>query len=188
MDTATKYLQVLNEGLSSMDLSAVGRGFDLIYETFKSDGTVYIIGNGGSASTASHMACDLGKGASQNPKNRRLRVMSLNDNMAHFSALGNDCGYESVFEEQLKNILRRGDLLVAISASGNSPNLVRAVSFANENGASTVGLLGFDGGALKKMSTVAIHVPVNEYGQAEDVHLIINHIWTEMLKEAFAQA
>jgi D-sedoheptulose 7-phosphate isomerase len=181
-----QYVDELHGALSRIPLAEVERGLDLIYQAHREERDVYVIGNGGSASTASHMACDLGKGASI-PGKRRLRITSLNDNMAHFSALANDIGYEHVFVEQLRNLIRAGDLLIGISASGNSPNTVKAFEFARGIGAKTIGLLGFSGGAMKPLSDVAIHVKSDRYGPVEDAHLIVNHIWTEQLRERMEQ-
>ena len=141
-----------------------------------------MIGNGGSASTASHMSCDLNKGASLFSE-QPLRVMSLTDNMAHFSALANDEGYESVFSGQLRNLLTEKDMLIGISASGNSPNCVAAFHLAKEKGAKVLGLLGFSGGTMAELADFCITVASNEYGPVEDAHLIINHIVTEKLKD-----
>ena len=185
MSYYTSYIQSLHSALTALPAEHVEAGFDLIYTAHRAERDVFVVGNGGSASTASHMACDMGKGASIEGR-RRLRIQSLNDNMAHFSALANDISYDAVFVEQLKNLIRRDDVLIGISASGNSPNVVNAFAYAKEVGAKTIGLLGFTGGKMKPLSDVAIHVDSDEYGPVEDAHLIINHIWTEQLKARVA--
>jgi len=185
MSYYTDYINGLHASLQALPADVVEAGFDLIYEAHCKDRDVYVVGNGGSASTASHMACDMGKGASVEGR-RRLRIQSLNDNMAHFSALANDISYDAVFVEQLKNLIRKDDVLVGISASGNSPNVVNAFAYAREVGAKTIGLLGFTGGKMKELSDVAIHVESDEYGPVEDAHLIVNHIWTEQLRAKVA--
>ncbi len=181
MSSYQNYIDRLHQALDSIAPDSVEAGFALIYHALEDGRTVYIIGNGGSASTASHMACDLGKGASV-PGKPRLRVVSLTDNMAHFSAIANDISYDAVFVEQLRNLLLPGDVLIGISASGNSPNVVDAFSCARGIGAKTIGLVGFTGGKMKKLSDVVIHVESSEYGPVEDAHLSINHIWTEQLR------
>jgi D-sedoheptulose 7-phosphate isomerase len=168
--------------LSALDLAAVGRAAALIIAAYETERTVFICGNGGSASTASHMAADLGKNTVA-PGRPRLRVLSLNDNMAWFSALGNDLGYDNVFVEQIENLLQPGDLLIAISASGNSPNVVRAAEFARAHGGKVLALVGFTGGRLLALAEVAVHLRSSDYGPVEDGHLILNHIFTEALRE-----
>ena len=168
--------------LSALDLATVGRAAALIIAAYETERTVFICGNGGSASTASHMAADLGKNTVA-PGRPRLRVLSLNDNMAWFSALGNDLGYDNVFVEQIENLLQPGDLLIAISASGNSPNVVRAAEFARAHGGKVLALVGFTGGRLLALADVAVHLQSSDYGPVEDGHLILNHIFTEALRE-----
>ena len=168
--------------LSALDLAAVGRAAALIIAAYDTERTVFICGNGGSASTASHMAADLGKNTVA-PGRPRLRVLSLNDNMAWFSALGNDLGYDNVFVEQIENLLQPGDLLIAISASGNSPNVVRAAEFARAHGGKVLALVGFTGGRLLALADVAVHLQSSDYGPVEDGHLILNHIFTAALRE-----
>jgi D-sedoheptulose 7-phosphate isomerase len=144
------------------------------------------MGNGGSASTASHMAADLAKntiGANM----RRFRVLSLNDNMAILTALANDLGYEKVFSEQLKNLIRAGDLLIVVSASGNSPNVVNAIRYAQERSAEVAGIFGFDGGTGATLADFSIVIPSNHYGVVEDVHLVINHILVDYFKARLAE-
>ena len=136
---------------------------------------VFIFGNGGSASTASHFACDLGKGAAL-PDKRRLRVMSLNDNVALMTAISNDISYEMVFKEQLINVLNPGDVIIGISASGNSPNVVRAFEYAREVGASTIGLIGFGGGKMKALSDHSVIIDSWDYGVVEGLHLVLEHL------------
>ena len=140
------------------------------------------MGNGGSASTASHMAADLAKntiGANM----RRFRIMSLNDNVPLMTALSNDLGYHRVFTEQLMNLIRPGDVLVVISGSGNSPNVLRAVDYARDQCAQVVGLLGFSGGRAAELCDTAVVVDSEDYGVIEDAHLILNHILVEYFRD-----
>jgi D-sedoheptulose 7-phosphate isomerase len=147
----------------------------MLYRTYRNGQQVFTLGNGGSASTASHMAADLAKNTIS-ANMRRFRVLSLNDNQSLLTAVANDMGYENVFSEQLKNLIRAGDLLVAISASGNSPNVLNAIRYAQGQCAGVVGILGFHGGEAARLADLAIIVPCDHYGVVEDVHLIINHI------------
>ncbi|PYR87514.1 MAG: phosphoheptose isomerase [Acidobacteria bacterium] len=132
------------------------------------------------------MAADLGKNTI-GPNMRRFRILSLNDNAAIVTALANDIGYEHIFSEQLVNLIQPGDLLVAISGSGNSPNVVRAMTYAREQCAEVVAVLGFDGGLAAGLADLAVIVPIDHYGIVEDVHLIINHILVDYFKARLAE-
>lgn len=175
------YVGRLQAILAALDIAAVERVAMLIIEAYERGNTVFVCGNGGSASTASHMAADLGKNTNA-PGKPRLRVLSLNDNMAWFSALANDLGYENVFVEQIANLLRPGDLLVALSASGNSPNVVRVAEFARFHGGRVVALVGFDGGKLMEIAHVTVRLQSHDYGPVEDGHLIINHMLVDTVR------
>jgi D-sedoheptulose 7-phosphate isomerase len=146
---------------------------------------VFTLGNGGSAATASHFACDLGKGT-KTPKCQPFRAIALTGNLSVFSAYANDCGYDSVFSEQLANLLRPGDVVVGISGSGNSANVINAVELANDRGAVTVGFVGFDGGRLKPLVQACIHVKMDCMEQVEDVHLLLEHTICSALRQRAA--
>ena len=147
---------------------------------------IFVLGNGGSAATASHIACDLNKNTrtkdARLPSPPRMRVTSLNDNMSFFSAIANDEGYANVFTHQLENVLQENDVLLAISASGNSPNVINAVKFARPRRAQTVGWSGYDGGALANLVDIPIVVPNGCIEQIEDVHMMMGHILTVALR------
>lgn len=149
---------------------------------------ILLVGNGGSAAAASHMATDLGKGTINfaDPSFRRFRVISLADNQALITALGNDLSFEDVFVEQLKIVMREGDVVILISASGNSPNLVKAAAWAKASGAVTIGLLGFGGGKLAGMVDLPLVVTSRNYGIAEDFHMAVQHVFTQYLRRALA--
>jgi D-sedoheptulose 7-phosphate isomerase len=181
MDNTSAYLQRLQAALSALPHDRLSQLGEILYRAYRNEKQVFTLGNGGSASTASHMAADIGKNTI-GPNMRRFRVLSLNDNAAMLTALANDLGYESVFREQLQNLIRPGDLLIAISASGNSPNVLQAIRYAQEQCATVVGLLGFDGGEAARLADVAIVVPSDHYGVVEDTHLIINHIIVDYFK------
>lgn len=151
-------------------------------DAYLNDRQIFICGNGGSAGTSNHMVNDLSKGSSVEGK-RRLRVIGLADNMSLFSAYANDCGYETVFVEQLKNLWNPGDVLIGISASGNSPNVVRAAEFARKNSGHVIGLVGFTGGKLLELSHSAIHFKSHNYGIVEDAQLMFSHLSSQYLHQ-----
>jgi D-sedoheptulose 7-phosphate isomerase len=172
------------ELLEQVDIAAVIAVAQHLIESWKRGALVVIAGNGGSASTASHMANDLVK-ATRVESRRPFRAISLTDNVSLLTAFANDEGYETVFASQLEAVMTRGDVLVLISASGNSPNAVAAAARATELGASTVALVGFDGGALARTCDLVIRVDSEpgEYGSVEDVHLVLNHMISEALRD-----
>ena len=176
--TSTPYLDRLQAELSRVDLGEVRQLSDLIYKAWETGHFVFIFGNGGSACAASHLCEDLGKGcfADLGDENfRRLKVMSLADNVGWMTALGNDCGYDQIFLQQLMNFGQSGDLAIAISGSGNSPNVLAAVDWANRQGLTTFGLTGFDGGKLKRIEQAGLHVPLNDMGMVESIHACMMH-------------
>ena len=173
-DFMGKYFEWQKDSLDELLTAELDRQVKILYDAWKQDKQVFIIGNGGSASTASHFACDLGKGAAIEGK-RRFRIMSLNDNMAVFSAYANDNGYESVFSEQLMNVLNPGDVLIGITVSGNSPNILRAVEYANKVGATTLGWIGFNGGKLKEIVDSALCLSSSNFGVVEGAHVVLHH-------------
>ena len=181
-DTARDYLQGFNELLKGIDLDAVARAAEMLRAARDDGANVYIAGNGGSAATATHFANDLGK-ATKRSGCAPIRVLSLSDNVSWLTALANDEGYERVFSGQLENFAKPGDLLIVISASGNSPNLVQAVDHAAREGLSTLGILGFDGGALKDRvdECLWLETEVGLYGPVESGHCVICDILTTCL-------
>lgn len=182
------YVADLRWTLEEFDRDALGRVIALLLAARDEGRQILLAGNGGSAAAASHMACDLGKGTIDftNPEFRRFRVVSLADNNALLTAIGNDLSYEEVFAEQLKMVMNPGDVVVFISSSGNSPNLVRAAEWATAHGARTVGLLGFGGGKLAGMVDEALVVSSRNYGITEDFHMAVQHIYTQYLRRALA--
>lgn len=185
-DHVADYLERLSDSLREIHAEKVSELGDILYRAYHMGSSVFIVGNGGSASTASHMAADLAKNTI-GPHMTRFRVLSLNDNMSLVTALANDDGYENVFREQLVNLIRPSDVLIAISASGNSPNVLRAIEYATSRHAQTVGLLGFDGGRALDLVDHAIHVRSQDYGVIEDAHLILNHILVEYFQRRLAE-
>lgn len=169
------YFNLLKQSVDGLDRKAIISFVDLLLEARKNGNNIYIMGNGGSASTASHFTCDFNKGLSYK-KDIRFKMICLNDNIATMLAYSNDLGYENVFVEQLKNFLKKDDVVIGISGSGNSKNILNAIEYANHLGAKTVGLTGFDGGKLKNIVDVSIHADVNNMQVAEDVHMTICHM------------
>lgn len=173
---AGAYLEYLSGVLKEIDTHAVGRFIQVLLDARERGATIYFIGNGGSAATASHFANDLAIGT--NSYEKPFRAISLTDNQAIITALGNDFGYEEIFVRQLRVLGRKGDVVVGISASGNSPNLLRTFEYSKSVGIKTVAITAFDGGKMKQMADESIHVPTapKEYGPAEDAHMILDHL------------
>ncbi|BBH54067.1 D-sedoheptulose-7-phosphate isomerase [Fluviispira sanaruensis] len=171
-----KYINYLCEILNSLDFKAIGNFIELIISAQNRGSHIFFLGNGGSASTASHFANDLSIGTRSWKK--PFKALSLTDNNAIITALGNDCGYDEIFVQQLRIHMSPSDVVVAISASGNSPNVIKAVEYANTNDGITIGLSGFDGGALREIANYSIHIPSNkgEYGPVEDAHMVLDHL------------
>jgi D-sedoheptulose 7-phosphate isomerase len=166
--------------LDKVDLGAVNEAMKVIVSAYHKDATIYTFGNGGSATTASHFCCDFNKGISEEA-GKKFRMICLNDNTATLMAIANDISYEEVFRFQLQGILREGDLVIGISGSGNSPNVLNAVRYAKERGNLTIGITGYDGGELMRLVDYRMHVPVNDMQIAEDVHMIFDHMMVRVL-------
>jgi len=186
MGFADNYIRDLQKILSELPKEKIEVIAKLIYQAYQDGKQIFIIGNGGSSTTASHFACDLAKNTIKNfddPNERRLRVISLTDNQALISAIANDISYDNIFSEQLSNLVNKGDLVIGISASGKSKNVLKAVELASRKGATTIGLIGFDGGKLKEITDYNIIAPIKHYGKAEDAHHIIMHIIAYYIQE-----
>lgn len=175
MTFAESYKQQTIETIKSIDTQKVSQAIEWLREARAANKHIFVCGNGGSASTASHFACDVVKGASFQ-RESRFRVLALTDSLPTLTAYSNDVSYDCVFAEQLKNFAAPGDILIAISGSGNSMNVIQAVEYANKLGCKTIGLTGRDGGKLGPLSQLNIHVPFQHMGRIEDSHLIICHM------------
>ncbi len=174
------FLDRVGKELQKIDPAQIQNLADAVFHCYEQGRFVFVIGNGGSGSNASHFCEDLGKGTLRredfdNDKKKRLRVLSLTDNTPYILAWGNDEGFDRVFVEQLKNLASPGDLLIAISGSGNSPNVLRAVEWANRNGVKTFGCTGFSGGNLQGLAQQNLHVPLDDMGIVESIHLTAFH-------------
>lgn len=178
---ADNYLNLVSAVLGKVNREDLVKFADLIIETYKKDGTIFTFGNGGSGATASHLCEDIVKGVSDG-LHKGFKVICLNDHVLTLMAIANDDCYENIFVSQLKNFVKEGDLVIGISGSGNSPNIVKSIEYANQMGAKTVALCGFDGGKIKDISTLALHVPINNMEVSEDAHLAIAHCIKYMLE------
>ena len=173
---ASAYIGYLQSILQKLNTAEIGRFVETLLDARRRGATIFFIGNGGSAATASHFANDISIGT--NSYDQPFRAISLTDNVPIITAIGNDFGYEEIFVKQLRVLGQKGDVLVAISASGNSPNLLAAMAYAKQAGIKTVAITAFDGGKMKSAADEGIHVPTEprEYGPAEDVHMVIDHL------------
>ena len=173
----TDYLERLKLILDNIDSDVVSDIINTLEQTIKNKSRIYIIGNGGSSATASHMVNDLGAGLRRRDI-INFDVVSLGDNSPVVTAIANDIGYENIFYMQMKGLINSSDIVIAISCSGDSPNIVKAADYAQDLGCKIIGITGFNGGYLKSMSDISFHVDVskNEYGLVEDTHMILDHI------------
>ncbi|MDR0869229.1 MAG: SIS domain-containing protein [Planctomycetaceae bacterium] len=160
--------------LAGIDESVLTQAATLVRQTWAADKQIFTAGNGGSAALAVHLAADFGKNAA-GPKDKQPRITSLCTNTSMITALGNDCGYENIFSYQLRNFLNAGDLVILISSSGNSPNVIKAAEYAKANEAKVVGMTGFSGGKLRDLSDISLHIPCNVYELVEDAHSFFCH-------------
>jgi D-sedoheptulose 7-phosphate isomerase len=172
---AQQYINLVKSTLDSLDPKALELLTDAFHATYEKGGTIYTMGNGGSGASASHAAGDFLKGASYGLE-KRFRMICLNDNLPSMMAIANDIGWDSIFIEPLKNFLKPGDLVIGISGSGNSKNVVNALAYANKNSATTVAMSGFKGGEIAKMATINVHAPVMDMEVTEDIHMVIFNI------------
>ena len=186
MTSLSSYLAELAEVLGRLDGQAFDELVDEIKRVHRDDKVIYTCGNGGSASTASHMINDLVKAPADASGCRPLRAIGLSDCLPLMTALANDIEYAQMFAKQLRAYGRPGDLLIAISGSGNSPNIVEAVKVAKEIGMTVAGFSGYEGGKLRAMADITMHVPCTCMAQVEDVHLMLEHALVEVLKHALA--
>jgi len=187
--SAGEYFTRLQAEIAAVDQQAVERWADAVYQAWEDGRWVFIVGNGGSGSTASHMAEDLGKSTLDDAdladeSRKRLKVLSLTDNTGWIMAIGNDLHYDQIFVQQLMNYGSAGDLLIAISGSGNSQNVLNAASWSARNGVKVFGLTGYSGGKLKQQQDDGIHVAIDDIGMVEGIHLCLFH-W--MLNDVYAR-
>jgi D-sedoheptulose 7-phosphate isomerase len=181
-DYIVEYLNSITSKIKDLEIDNILKAISSIKEAHEKDRRIFVFGNGGSAATANHFAADFGKNAIKDDDNR-FKIISLSNNISSITACGNDIGFETVFEEQLKNLMHDEDLIICISASGNSPNIIRAVEYARKRNGTIIGITGFNGGKLKQISDFNININSESYEQIEDMHLMITHIivyWFKM--------
>ena len=176
------YNESLIEALHAIDLRQVSGLTDAIDQAYQKGHQIFVLGNGGSAACASHWVCDFNKGVNT-PNSKRMKMYSLSDNTAIVSALGNDISYNDIFSYQLKNFAAAEDLIICLSVSGESPNLISAVGYGNKIGCNTYSIIGDYEGELGRISKQTIVVKSKNYGVVEDIHLIVNHIISQYIKE-----
>lgn len=185
MKRINAYLDTVTELLAVVSREDIQKIVGLVMEAYKNDKQVFIMGNGGSAATASHLACDLQKGITHmGPK--RFRVMSVTDNIPVMTAWANDADYSEIFAQQIAAWVEPGDLVLGISGSGNSPNVIKGIEVANEKGAITAGLCGFKGGKLAQVAKYSVVVPSDNMQHIEDVHMVLSHLVFRYLMEEIA--
>ncbi|MBI2549659.1 SIS domain-containing protein [Candidatus Woesearchaeota archaeon] len=180
------YIEQEKKDMDSIRPEDVKHVVDVLFDAWKEGKQVFIFGNGGSASTASHFACDIAKGTLQrvyDHTEKRFRVISLTDNVALMTAFANDLSYDDMFSQQLNHYVNKGDVVIAISGSGNSPNVIKGVELAKKFGAKTIALLGFDGGKLMNIADHTVLVKSNHYGRVESCHLMVHHLIASYLHE-----
>jgi len=170
-----EYVELERGVLGKLDIEAINDAMNLIMQAYDAKKKIYIFGNGGSSATASHYQNDFNKGISEYVE-KKFNFTCLNDNMATIMAIANDIGFEEVFRFQLRNKLEEGDIIIAISGSGNSKNVINAVEYAKEQGNKIIGMTGYNGGRLKELSDVSLHVDVNSMQVTEDIHMIFDHM------------
>ncbi len=174
-DKIKNYLDLERKVIASLNVEEINEVMNALLDCYNRGGTVYTCGNGGSASTATHMVCDFGKGTCYD-LDKKFHFVCLNDNIPTIMAIANDDSYDNIFVYQLKDRLTKNDLLLAISGSGNSHNIVKAVDYAKEVGAKIIGVTGYNGGKLFKTADYHLHAPIDDMQITEDVHLIFNHM------------
>jgi D-sedoheptulose 7-phosphate isomerase len=176
------YLEKLQKTISNLDIDEINNFINVLVEARNNDKQIFIMGNGGSASTASHFCCDFNKGCSYGyDDHKRFKFICLNDNVATLMAYANDVGYDDIFVEQLKNFYKKGDVVIGISGSGNSLNVLKALEYANENEGITVGLTGYGGGKLKELSKYSVNMNVDDMQISEDLHMMMDHLTMKII-------
>ncbi len=175
-----KYYEGLAATMAKLDYEEISKAMNALVDCYENGGTVYVFGNGGSSATASHMVCDFNKGVSMK-KSKKFNFVCLSDNTPILTALANDVSYDDVFAYQIEKILNKNDLVLAISGSGNSKNIIKACNVAKEAGVKIIGMTGYDGGKLFEMADYHLHAPINDMMKAEDIHMSFDHMMATIL-------
>lgn len=174
------YFDKLKQTVDLVSVEELNVLMNVLLEAKEAGHTVFIMGNGGSSATASHYVCDFNKGISLN-QDKKFKFICLNDNVPSIMAYANDLSFDDIFIGQLKNLFQKGDIVLGISGSGNSRNVLKAIDYANQNGGVTVGLTGYNGGQLKEMVQYSVHVPVDDMQITEDLHMVLDHCMMKIL-------
>ena len=177
-----EYFAKLKVTIDLISIDEINQVMTILVDAYATGKQVFIMGNGGSAATASHFVCDFNKGVSYG-KTKRFKLICLNDNVSTMMAYANDISYESIFVESLKTYFNSGDVVIGISGSGNSPNVLKAMEYANAQGGITIGLTGYDGGKLKVLAKYGVHVPINDMQITEDLHMVLDHLMMKILHQ-----
>jgi D-sedoheptulose 7-phosphate isomerase len=170
----TDYFTRLKNTIDALSVESINELMRVLDKARDEERTIFIMGNGGSAATASHFVCDFNKGMSKEGRNN-FKLICLNDNIPTMMAYANDLSWDDIFVGPMKNYFKPGDLVIGISGSGNSMNVVKAIDWANQNGGVTIALTGFDGGKMKTMAKHSVHVPINDMQITEDLHMVLDH-------------
>ena len=174
------YIKNEIETLNKLDVDQIDAAINLLVETMENGNTVFTFGNGGSSATASHFQNDFNKGVSEHIE-KKFNLLCLNDNVATVMAVANDIGFEEIFRFQLQGHIRPGDVVLAISGSGNSKNVINAVEYAKEQGCRVIGLTGYSGGKLRELADISLHAPINSMQITEDLHMTFDHLMMSVL-------
>jgi len=177
------YLEKLTNTINAMDTNAVETCTNILLDAYENEKRIFICGNGGSAATASHFACDINKGVSYGLE-KRFKVIPLTDSLSTITAYTNDVDYDAIFVEQLKNFFQEGDVIIGISGSGNSQNVLNAMDYVNANGGITIGWTGFSGGKLKEISKYSVNANIDDMQVSEDIHMILTHLMMKTLRKS----
>ena len=177
------YLEKLTNTINAMDTNAVETCANILLDAYENEKRIFICGNGGSAATASHFACDINKGVSYGLE-KRFKVIPLTDSLSTITAYTNDVDYDAIFVEQLKNFFQEGDVIIGISGSGNSQNVLNAMDYVNANGGITIGWTGFSGGKLKEISKYSVNANIDDMQVSEDIHMILTHLMMKTLRKS----
>lgn len=177
------YIDNLTQTLNNLDVNEIENCANILLEAYETGNNIFICGNGGSAATASHFACDINKGVSYGLE-KRFKIIPLTDNLGTITAYSNDVGYDAVFVEQLKNFFNPGDVIIGISGSGNSSNVIKAIEFVNDNSGVSIGWTGFEGGKLKEISHHSVNANINDMQISEDIHMTLVHIMMKATRKA----
>lgn len=176
------YFDKLTKTIQNIDIKEIEKCAEVLLKAYENENNIFICGNGGSASTASHFAADVNKAVSYGLE-KRFKIIPLTDNLSTITAYTNDVGYDVVFLEQMKNFFQKGDVIIGISGSGNSKNVLNAVEYVNENGGVSIGWTGFSGGKLKEISTYSINANIDDMQVSEDMHIVFTHLMMKILRK-----